>query len=125
MDQPSQSDLHSLLALIEEVQFKILQTIGPNEQIKKGWATELEPLKAPVFFLFELLGYGTARELSEKGIGRAWMASFRSSPGEYLEECLSLLRDYKIPISEYDAGTGLRQTLIDFYSDMVELYERG
>ena len=125
MDQPSQSDLHSLLALIEEVQFNILQTIGPNEQIKKGWATELEPLKAPVFFLWELLGYGTARELSEKGIGRVWMASFRSSPGEYLEECLSLLRDYKIPISEYDAGTGLRQTLINFYADMMEMYESG
>ena len=125
MDQPSQSDLHSLLALIEEVQFKILQTIGPNEQIKKGWATELEPLKAPVFFLWELLGYGTTRELSEKGIKRVWMASFRSSPGEYLGECLSLLREHKIPISEYDGGTRLRQTLIDFYSDMVEMYERG
>lgn len=32
---------------------------------------------------------------------------------------------YKVPISEYDGGTRLRQTLIDFYSDMVELYERG
>ena len=125
MDQPSQSDLHSLLALIEEVQFKILQTIGPNEQIKKGWATELEPLKAPVFFLWELLGYGTTRELSEKGIKRVWMASFRSSPGEYLGECLSLLREHKIPISEYDGGTRLRQTLIDFYSDMMGMYERG
>ena len=49
MDQPTQSDLKSLLASIEEVQFKILQTLGPNEQIKKGWAAELEPLKAPVF----------------------------------------------------------------------------
>ena len=125
MDQPTQSDLKSLLASIEEVQSKILQTLGPNEQIKKGWAAELEPLKAPVFFMWELLGYGTARELSENGVKRVWMASFRSSPGEYLDECLSLLREYKIPISEYDGGTRLRQTLSDFYSDMVELYERG
>ena len=125
MDQPTQSDLHSLLASIEEVQSKILQTRGPSDEIKKGWAAELEPLKAPVFFLFELLGYGTVRELSENGIGKVWMASFRSSPGEYLEECLSLLRDYKVPISEYDGGAGLRQTLINFYSDMVELYEGG
>jgi len=50
MDQPTQSDLKSLLASIEEVQSKILQTLGPNEQIKKGLAAELEPLKAPVFF---------------------------------------------------------------------------
>ena len=53
------------------------------------------------------------------------MVSFRSSPGKYFEECLSLLRDYKVPITEYDGGTRLRQTLIDFYSDMVELYENG
>ena len=108
IDQPSQSDLKSLLASIEEVQSKILQTLGPNEQIKKGWAAELEPLKAPVFFMWELLGYGTVRELSEKGVRRVWMASFRPSPGEYLEECLSLLRDHKRPISEYDGGTRLR-----------------
>ncbi len=44
---------------------------------------------------------------------------------EYLDECLSLLRDYKVPISEYDGGTRLRQTLIDFYADMMEMYERG
>lgn len=75
--------------------------------------------------MWELLGYGTPKELSEKGITRVWMASFSSSPGEYLEECLSLLRGHKIPISEYDGGTRLRQTLIDFYSDMVELYENG
>ena len=125
IDQPTQSDLKSLLASIEEVQSKIRQTLGPSEQIKKGLTAELEPLKAPVFFLWELLGYGTPRELSEKGVKRVWMASFKSSPGEYLEECLSLLRDYKVPISEYDGGTRLRQTLINFYADMMEMYERG
>jgi len=78
-----------------------------------------------VFFLWELLGYGTPRELSEKGVKRVWMASFRSSPGEYLEECLSLLREFKVPISEYDGGTRLRQTLINFYADMMEMYESG
>ena len=51
MDQPTQADLRSLLASIEEVQTKILQTRGPSDEIKKGWAAELEPLKAPVFFL--------------------------------------------------------------------------
>ncbi len=49
--QFSQSDLKSLLASIEEVQSKILQTRGPSELILKGWAAELEPLKAPVFIL--------------------------------------------------------------------------
>ena len=61
-------------------------------------------------------------ELSEKGVKRVWMASFKSSPGEDLEECLSLLRDYKVPISEYDGRTRLRQTLMNFYADMMEMY---
>lgn len=34
------------------------------------------------------------------------------------------LESNKISISEYDGRTRLRQTLIDFYLDMVELYER-
>ena len=49
MDQPTQSDLKSLLASIEEVQSKFQQTRGPSDEIKKGWAAGLEPLKAPVF----------------------------------------------------------------------------
>ncbi len=68
MDHPTQSDLKSLLASIEEVQSKILQTLGPSEQIKKGLVAELEPLKAPVFFLWELLGYGTLFLASEVDI---------------------------------------------------------
>ena len=98
---------------------------GMPEHIQRPHVDNVEALKAPVFFLWALLGYGTARELSEKGIGKVWMASFRSSPGEYLEECLSLLRDYKVPITEYDGGTRLRQTLINFYADMMEMYENG
>ena len=122
---PTKEQLISLVESMCNVQERMLGARGMPEHIQRPHVDNMEALKAPVFFLRELLGYGTPRELSEKGIKRVWMASFRSSPGEYLEECLSLLRDYKIPISEYDAGTGLRQTLIDFYSDMVELYERG
>ena len=98
---------------------------GMPEHIQRPHVDNMEALKAPVFFMWELLGYGTARELSEKGIKRVWMASFRSSPGEYLEECISLLRDYKVLMSEYDGGTRLKQTLINFYADMMEMYESG
>ena len=108
-----------------DVQDRMLGARGMPKHIQMPHVDNMEALKAPVFFLFELLGYGTARELSEKGVKRVWMASFRSSPGEYLGECLSLLREYKIPISEYDGGTRLRQTLIDFYADMMEMYENG
>ena len=106
-----------------EVQDRMLGARGMPEHIQRPHVDNLEALKAPVFFLWELLGYGTPRELSEKGIRRVWMASFRSSPGEYLEECLSLLRDYKVSISEYDGGTRPKQTLMNFYADMMVMYE--
>ena len=122
---PTKEQLISLVESMCDVQKRMLGARGMPKHIQMPHVDNMEALKAPVFFLWELLGYGTPRELSEKGVKRVWMASFRSSPGEYLDECLSLLREYKIPISEYDGGTRLRQTLIDFYSDMVEMYERG
>ncbi len=124
-DPPTKEQLISLVESMCDVQDRMLGARGMPDYIQKPLADEVEALKAPMFFLFELLGYGTAAELSEKGIKRTWMASFRSSPGEYLEECLSLLREYRVPITEYDEGTGLKQTLTNFYGDMLEEYERG
>ena len=120
---PTKEQLISLVESMCDVQERMLGARGMPEHIQRPHLDNMEALKAPVFILWDLLGYGTPRELSEKGIGRVWMASFRSSPGEYLEECLSLLREHKIPISEYDGGTRLRQTLINFYADMMEMYE--
>ena len=45
------------------------------EHIQRPHVDNMEALKAPVFFLWELLGYGTPRELSEKGIRRVWIDS--------------------------------------------------
>ena len=124
-DPPTKEQLISLVESMCEVQDRMLGARGMSEHIQRPHMDNIEALKAPVFFLWTLLGYGTPRELFEKCIKRVWMASFRSSPGEYLEECLSLLRDYKVPISEYDGGTRLRQTLMNFYADMMEMYENG
>ena len=90
---PTKQELISLVESMCEVQDRMLGARGMPEHIQRPHVDNMEALKAPVFFLWELLGYGTPRELSEKGVKRVWMASFRSSPGEYLEECLSLLRD--------------------------------
>lgn len=120
---PTKEQLISLVESMCDVQDRMLGARGMPEHIQRPHVDNIEALKAPVFILWDLLGYVTPRELSEKGIRRVWMVSFRSSPGEYLEECLSLLRDYKVPISEYDGGTRLRQTLINFYADMMEMNE--
>lgn len=125
MAPPTKQKLLSLIESMCGIQDRMLGARGMPEYIQRPHVDNMEALKAPAFFLCELLGYGTTKELSEKGVKRVWMASFRSSPGEYLEECLSLLRDYKVPISEYGAKIGLRQTLINFYADMMEMYERG
>lgn len=122
-DPPTKQELIFLVESMCDVQDRMLGARGMPEHIQRPHMDNIEALKAPVFFLWELLGYGTPRELPEKGIKRVWMASFRSSPGEYLEECLSLLREYRVPISECDAGTRLRQTLINFYADMMEMYK--
>ena len=98
MAPPTKQELTSLVEPTCDVQDRMLGARGMPEHIQRPHVDNMEALKAPVFFLW---------------------------PGEYLDECLSLLREYKVPISEYDGGTRLRQTLIDFYSDMVELYERG
>jgi len=124
-DPPTKEQLISLVESMCEVQDRMLGARGMPEHIQRPHLNNIEALKAPVFFQWELLGYGTPRELSEKGIKRVWIASFKSSPGEYLDECLSLLRDHMVPISEYDGGTRLRQTLMNFYADMMEMYERG
>lgn len=104
----TKQELISLVESICEVQDRMLGARGMPVHIQRPHVDNIEALKAPVFFMWELLGYGKARELSEKGIKRVWMANFRSSPEEYLEECLSSFRDYKVPISEYDGETRLR-----------------
>ena len=54
-----------------DVQDRMLGARGMPEHIQRPHVDNMEALKAPVFFLWELLGYGTARELSEKGIKKA------------------------------------------------------
>ena len=117
MDQPTQADLRPLLASIEEVHSKILQTRGPSDEIKKGWAAELEPLKAPIFFLWERLGYGTVRKTRSVNY---WMSSFYTSPVEYMEECIRQLKN-EMKVVEYDWE--LYGRLLQFYGDMIEAME--
>ena len=50
-----------------DVQDRMLGARGMPEHIQRPHVDNMEALKAPVFFMWELLGYGTARELSEKG----------------------------------------------------------
>ncbi len=76
MAPSTKQDLISLVESMCEVQDRMLGARGMPEHIQRPHVNNLEALKAPVFFLWELLGYGTPRELSEKGIKRVWMAIY-------------------------------------------------
>ena len=66
-ETPTKQELISLVESMCEVQDRMLGARGMPEHIQRPHVDNMEALKAPVFFLWELLGYGTPRELSEKG----------------------------------------------------------
>lgn len=81
MAPPTKHELISLVESMCEVQDRMLGARGMPEYIESPHRVKIRALKAPVFFLWELLGYGTPRELSEKGLRRVWMTSLSSLRG--------------------------------------------
>lgn len=73
MAPPTKQKLISLVESMCEVQDSMIGARGMPEHIQSPHRVNIRALKAPVFFLWELLGYGTPRELSEKGIKNAWI----------------------------------------------------
>lgn len=69
-ETPTKERLMSLVESMCEVQDRMLGARGMPNYIESPHRVNIRALKAPVFFLWELLGYGTARELSEKGVKR-------------------------------------------------------
>ena len=121
-EMPSKQQLILLVNSLCEIQDRILSVRGMPDYIQRPIADKVEPLKAPMFFVWERLGYGSPTDLSPRGIKGYWMASFNTSPPDYLSECIQQLRSFEIPIAEYDKGLDLQQSLINFYSDLQEMY---
>ena len=122
-EYPSRQRLILLVNSLCELQDKILSVKGMPDYIQQPIADKVEPFKAPMFFVWERLGYGSPTELSPRGIKGYWMASFNTSPSDFLSECIQQLRSLEIPINEYDGGIDLQQSLINFYSELQEMYE--
>ena len=78
---------------------------------------DMEALKVPMFYVWSRL-YGHTHTLSPRGTSAYWYASFKTSPPEYLSECMRLLREGEIPYVDIE----LRNSLINFYSDLSEAY---
>ncbi|MBQ7490339.1 MAG: hypothetical protein IJT51_07470 [Bacteroidales bacterium] len=123
VEMPSKQQLILLVNSLCQIQDKISPPNGVKDDLKRSISAKFEPLKAPLFFVWELLGYGSASDLSHRGVDRYALASCKASPLQYMSECARKLRTFEIPINEYDSGLNLRQSLMNFYSDFIEMYE--
>ena len=117
MAYPSKGDMIDMvngLCLIED---KIKAELG-FDFMKDPKLSNVEALKVPMFYVWHKLGYGHTYTLSPRGANAYWLASFKTSPPEYLSECMRLLREGEIPYVDIE----LRNSLINFYSDLSEAY---
>ena len=115
-EAPSKEQLKELVTSLSELQGKILAKIGPPTHFLQSQAASVEPLKTPVYVLRQQLGYA---DFPQSRVQHQWLASFKSSPSEFLSECIMQIKNGEIPVDDLN----LRRTLIDFYSEMIEAYE--
>ena len=115
-NQACRERLMELVSLICENQEKILSVIGPPKSSLQSQAAKLEALKTPIFFVWEMLRYG---DFPQSRTQRVWLSSFKTSPLDFLSECIMQIKNGDIPIDDLEA----RRALIDFYSELTNSYE--
>lgn len=117
MDEaPSNERLKELVTSICEEQEKLMRVKGMSREMNASIASKLEPLKTPIYVLRQMLGYA---DYPQGRVPAYWLASFKTSPPDYLSECITQIKNGDIPVDDLD----LRRSLIDFYSEMIEQYE--
>ena len=114
-EAPSKEQLKALVSSICEQQDKMVKTLGMTRDLNRSIAAKLEPLKTPIYFLWEHLGYG---DFPQNRTQRYWLSSFRVSPSDFLSECITQIKNGDLPIDDLDA----RHSLINFYSDLTEAF---
>lgn len=114
---PSKEQLNELVNSLCELQGRILSVVGPPKHYQQSLAASVEPLKTPIYVLRQLLGYA---DFPQSRVQHQWLASFKTSPPDYLSECIVQIKNGDIPIDDLN----LRRSLIDFYSELQEMYEK-
>ena len=117
MTYPSKGEMIDLVQSLCLIQDKI-QAERAFDFMKDPKLSNVEALKVPMFYVWSRL-YGHTHTLSPRGTSAYWLASFKTSPPEYLSECMRLLREGEIPYVNME----LRSSLINFYSELAEMYE--
>ena len=116
MVNPSKGDMIDLVNGLCLIQDKI-NAERAFDFMKDPKLLNVEALKVPMFYVWSRL-YGHTHTLSSRGTSAYWLASFKTSPPEYLSECMRLLREGEIPYIDME----LRNSLINFFSDLAETY---
>lgn len=114
---PSRERLNDLVNSLSELQGRILSVVGPPKHYQQSLAASVEPLKTPIYVLRQLLGYA---DFPQSRAQHQWLASFKASPPDYLSECIVQIKNGDILIDDLN----LRRSLIDFYSELQEQFER-
>ena len=116
-EEPSKEQLNELVNSLCELQGRILSVVGPPKHYQQSLAASVEPLKTPIYFLRQMLGYA---DFPQSRVQHQWLASFKASPPDFLSECIVQIKNGDIPVDDLN----LRRTLIDFYSELQEQFER-
>ena len=117
MDEaPSNERLKELVTSICEEQDKLMRVKGMSREMNASIAAKLEPLKTPIYVLRQMLGYA---DYPQGRVPAYWLASFKTSPPEFLSECITQIKNGDIPVDDLN----LRRSLIDLYSEMISAYE--
>ena len=118
MDEaPSKEQLNELVNSLCELQGRILSVVGPPKHYQQSLAASVEPLKTPIYFLRQMLGYA---DFPQSRVQHQWLASFKASPPDFLSECIVQIKSGDIPVDDLK----LRRHLIDFYSELISAYEQ-
>lgn len=116
MEAPSREQLKALLISIREEQNRLMARRGMSRELNASFAVKLEPLKTPIYIMWQYLDYGDFPDSKEQ---RIWLSSFKTSPPEYLSKCIMQIKSCEIPIDDLK----VRRLLIDFYSELQEQFE--
>ena len=90
---------------------------GMSKEMNTSIAAKLEPLKTPIYVLRQMLDYA---DFPKGRVQAYWLASFKTSPSDYLSECIAQIKNGDIPSDDL----ALRRALINFYSEFIDEFDR-
>ena len=96
------------------MQDKVLPPLDVTDELHRRIAAKFESLKAPLFYFWEQQGYGTTTDLSPRGVDRYYIALCNASSLQFMSVYVRKLRNFEIPINEYDGGLGSSISTLTF-----------